>query len=416
MHTLYSWYLSKAVRNVQLILRSALVVRLQQLSMSFHDNVQAGKLQSKVLRDVEAVENLCRLMLEYVLQGSIMVSVALTVTLIKRPSVTLFFVVAAPFAALLMWAFRKPLRQRNEAFRREIEAMSGSISEMIEMIPITRAHAVEHTEVDRLNTQLQRIRESGQRLDKTNNLFASSGWATFQTFSFLCLLFGAWECYHGHIQIGDVILFSSMFGQVVGVIQQAMSILPQFSAGMESIRSIGEVLESPDVEDNDNKREINDVEGRFDFDDVTYTYPGAERPALENFSLHVAAGECIAVVGESGSGKSTMMNLLIGFRRPTSGKILLDRIDMATINYRSFRRFVAVVPQQTVLFSGSVRENITYGLAHVTEAKLHEALEMANCAEFVRKLQPRRQTQRRAAAADCDRAGAAARSARDHSG
>jgi ATP-binding cassette subfamily B protein len=81
-----------------------------------------------------------------------------------------------------------------------------------------------------------------------------------------------------------------------------------------------------------------------------------------------------------------MMNLIIGFRRPTSGKILLDRIDMATINYRSFRRFVAVVPQQTVLFSGSVRENITYGLSHVTESKLYEALEMANCAEFVRKL------------------------------
>jgi ATP-binding cassette subfamily B protein len=80
------------------------------------------------------------------------------------------------------------------------------------------------------------------------------------------------------------------------------------------------------------------------------------------------------------------MNLIIGFRRPGSGRILLDGVDMATINFRSFRRFVAVVPQQTVLFTGTVRDNITYGLQHVSEAKLADAMEMANCADFVRKL------------------------------
>jgi ATP-binding cassette subfamily B protein len=80
------------------------------------------------------------------------------------------------------------------------------------------------------------------------------------------------------------------------------------------------------------------------------------------------------------------MNLIIGFRRPGSGRILLDGVDMATINFRSVRRFVAVVPQQTVLFTGTVRDNITYGLQHVSEAKLADAMEMANCADFVRKL------------------------------
>ena len=80
------------------------------------------------------------------------------------------------------------------------------------------------------------------------------------------------------------------------------------------------------------------------------------------------------------------MNLIIGFRRPTTGRILLDGVDMAVINYRSFRRFLAVVPQQTVLFSGSIRDNITYGLDHITDSRLGEVLEMANCTEFVGRL------------------------------
>lgn len=386
MHTLHSWYLSGAIRNVQLLLRSALVLRLQQLSMSFHDNTQAGKLQSKVLRDVEAVENLCRMLFEFFLQGCIIVSITLAVTLVRAPEVTLFFLIAVPAAVGLMWLFRNQLEDRNAAFRKEVEAMSGRVSEMIEMIPITRAHAVENVEVERMHQHLVKIRDTGQLLDRTNNLFGSSSWATFQAAQFLCLLFNVWQCYRGRITVGDIVTFQMLFGMAVGVVQQAVGILPQFTAGVESIRSIGEILESPDIEDNEGKREVSMVEGRFEFQDVVYQYPNAERPAIEDFTLTVQAGECVAVVGESGSGKSTLMNLIIGFRRPTHGKIFLDRVDMSSINFRTFRRFVAVVPQQTVLFSGTVRENITYGLKHVTDAKLHEALEMANCAEFIRHL------------------------------
>jgi ATP-binding cassette subfamily B protein len=386
MHTLYATCLSSAVRQVQLVLRSALVLRLQQLSMSFHDNVQSGKLQSKVLRDVEAVENLCRMLIENLLSGGIIILAGLVVTLSRRPSVTIFFAMTVPAAVILTGLFRKPMRRRNEQFRMELEDMSGRVSEMIEMIPITRAHAVEGTEVDRLHTQLLRIRTTGTRLDMANNLFGSAAWAMFQFFQLLCLLFNIWQCYHGWISVGDVVMYQGFFAMIVGAVQGFVAIVPQLTGGIESIRSIGEVLESPDVEQNDGKQEVKHVIGRLDFEQMSYTYPGATRPAVEDFTLSVPAGECVAVVGESGSGKSTLMNLIIGFRRPTGGRMLLDGVDTATINFRTFRRFLAVVPQQTVLFTGSVRENITYGLQHVSPAKLTEALEMANCADFVSKL------------------------------
>jgi ATP-binding cassette subfamily B protein len=386
MHTLYASCLSSAVRHVQLLLRSALVVRLQQLSMGFHDSTQSGKLQSKVLRDVEAVENLSRMMVENLLQGGIVVFVGIIVTLMKRPSVTLFFLITVPAAALLTRMFWRRMSTRNEEFRREVEDMSGRVSEMIEMIPITRAHAVEGAEVGRLHVQLERIRDTGQKLDTANNLFQSCAWATFQGFQLLCLLFNIWQCYHGWISVGDVVMYQGFFGMIVGAVQALLGIMPQLNTGIESMRSIGEVLESPDIEENDGKFDVASVRGSFEFERVRFEYPGVDRPAIDDLSLSVRAGECVAVVGESGSGKSTLMSLIIGFRRPTGGRILLDGVDMATINFRSFRRFLAVVPQQTVLFTGSVRDNITYGLQNVSEARLADALQMSNCTDFVQKL------------------------------
>ena len=386
MHTLYATCLSSAVRHMQLVLRSAIVVRLQQLSMSFHDNAQSGKLQSKVLRDVEAIESLARILIENLLQGSLVLMVALSITLHRRPSTALFFLLTVPAAVMLTRWFRRPMQQRNEHFRKQVEEMSARVSEMIEMIPITRAHAVEETEVESVQRQLVHIRNAGQKLDMTNNLFGSASWATFQTFQLLCLLFNIWQCYHGTISVGDVVMFGGFFGMIVGAVQGIVNMTPQLTTGFDSMRSIGEVLESPDVEQNVGKRSVSKVAGRFTFEQTSFQYANTARPALAELNLDVAAGECVAVIGESGSGKSTLMNLIIGFRRPTGGRILLDGVDTAEINFRTFRRFVAVVPQQTVLFTGTIRENISYGLKHVSEAKLKAVLEQANCAEFVRNL------------------------------
>ncbi len=386
VHTRYASHVSAAMREAQRDLRSALVIRLQQLSVGFHDSTEAGRLQTKLLRDVDNIGAVLKSSVDVILSAGCTITIAVTIAIIQAPLVAVFFLFAVPLAVGLMATFRGRLKVRNQAFRHDMEDVSVRVNEMIEMLPVTRAHAAENSEASRMRRQLARLTASGRRLDVTTERFAASSWVTFNSFQLLSLLFCAYLVRQHQLTIGQLVMFQSYFTMIVMLVSNTLGVLPQLTAGAESMRSIGEVLESVEVETDDEKRTVETVDGDLRFEHVAYAYPGANRPAIEDFTLHVEPGECVALVGESGSGKSTILNLVIGFRKPTTGRIMLDGIDMAEINFRSFRDHLAIVPQNTVLFSGTVRENITYGLDDISDRRLDEALERANCTEFVGRL------------------------------
>lgn len=386
MHTLHVRLMSESMRRVEAELRCALIRRLQQLSMAYVQDTHSGALQAKVLRDVEAVHGLASLLINTILGSSMALLVAVVVTARKEPRLLLFYLVAVPVAVSLIRVFRNAMVERNRAFRAQIERMSARIIEMINLLPVTRAHALEEVEINDFESHLSDVRHHGTRLDFLNALFASCTWAFSQMMQLVCLLLTGYMAWQGMIKPGDVVLYNSFFAMITGSVNAFVDGIPALARGVESIRSIGEVLENPDVEHNEGKSTVASVQGRFDFRQVTFTYPGASQPAVQDFSFAVEAGQTVAVVGESGSGKTTLMSLIIGFRRPDAGHILLDGRDMATLDLRQYRRHLAVVPQQTLLFSGSIRENITYGLPGVTEAALQRVLRMARVDEFLSDL------------------------------
>jgi ATP-binding cassette subfamily B protein len=386
LHTLHVYYLSRAVRSMQQQIRCVLVTRLQQLSISFHNRFTTGRMQSKILRDVEVVESLSRQMFGVVLNSFLSVAIALGVTLYHKPVIALFFLVAAPVAVLLVQLFRRPMDKSNREFRTEVETMTSMVTEMLEMIPVTRAHGVEEAETRRLGNQFQTLRRKALRVDLVNSVFGSSVWVCFQLFNLICIGVAAWMAVKGSIQAGDVVMYLGYFGMMVGSINGLVDFYPTLCLGRESLRSLSEILECPDLERNEGKREVKQVEGRIVLDRVEYRYALDLAPAVQDVTLDIKPGESVAFVGESGSGKSTLMNLVIGFRRPTGGRILLDGCDMESLDMRTYRHYLAVVAQNTILFSGTVRENITYGLDHVDDKRLQEVLELANVTQFVREL------------------------------
>lgn len=385
-HVLHINFLSKAVRSVEAGLRSALVRKLQVLSISFHKELKSGKLQSKVLRDVEAVEFLSRQLMLSIVAALINIVAEIGIIINKSLVVTLFFVLTLPVSVFLIYLFRKRVNQTNKDFRKEIEEMSSKVSEMVEMMPVTRAHAIEDIEVQKVDDQLKKVKERGLKLDVITAIFGACNWVTYQGFQIICLIFTVIMAYNGNIPLGDIVLYQSYFTLMVNQVSNILNIYPQLAKGFESINSISEILMADDIEQNQGKQQLQDVSGEFSFEDVEFCYPTADDPVLRKFNLKVKPGECIAFVGESGAGKTTLLNMVIGFIKPSGGRVLLDGKDLKDIDLRTFRKHIAVVPQNTILFSGTIRDNITYGLPHVTEEEVQKVVHMANLGEFINKL------------------------------
>ena len=386
MNYLYVDYKSLATRYAETGLRKALVLKLQQLSISYHTGTMSGKLQSKIMRDVEAIEALSTHMFLSLLNIALNIAVALVVTISKSPVVFLFFLVTAPVAAFIMMAFRTHMKESNKAFRKEMEETSARVMEMVELIPVTRAHALEEEEIHKMSSQLLAVAEKGYRLDLVQSLFGSVGWAIFQIFQIVCLGFTGYLAFQGDILAGDITLYQSYFATIVNQVSAVISLVPIIAKGFESITSIGEVLLSEEVEHNDGKEVLDNVEGEFSFENVHFHYQDSEKNTLRGLNLKVRKGETIALVGESGAGKSTILNLVNGFYLATNGKVLIDGKDLSAIDLRSYRKHLAVVPQTSILFSGTIRDNITYGCSNVSEERLMAAVKAANLSELIESL------------------------------
>jgi ATP-binding cassette subfamily B protein len=388
MNVMYVRFLAKAVRNLENRLRSALVERMQQMSISFYQSTNAGALQTKVVRDVENIEQMMRHSFDGGLGAINSLIGALVITAIKVPKFLPFFLILGPISATVVIKMRKTLNSHNEDFRSEIERMSSRVNEMTTLLPITRAHGLEKNALKTMYTSFSSVKSAGLRLDRLQGHFNAIAWVTFQLTYVMCVGFAAWCAITGFLPItaGGVVMLSSYFGMLVGSVLLLTSIAPALAKGLASIRSLGELLESPDLESNAGKRAVTTVTGKLEFCDVSFTYPTNHKPSLANINVLAEPGRMIALVGPSGSGKSTFINLVIGFLRPTSGSIKLDGVDMAALDLRSSRKFLSVVAQDTILFDGTVYENVTYGMSEPTATAAEAALRAANAWEFVSKL------------------------------
>lgn len=385
MHIAYTRNFMTVVRDTGADLRNALAARLQSLSIGYHTRVSSSIVQTKVVRDVENVELMLQQVTHPLLSATMVLIGAVAMTAIAVPQFLPVYALAVPIALGLRWALSRRSRARNEVFRREVEGFAARVGEMASLIPVTRAHGLERTAVSRVQAGADGVRRAGLHLDMLNGHVASISWVAMQLLGLGCLVAAAIFALTGILPItpGEVVLLSTYFTLLTQGLTSLLMLIPVGARGMESMRSISEVLQEPDLEQNEGKRPVATVDGHLELQQVSHRYDGADRDAVHDVSLDIRPGETVAFVGSSGSGKSTMLNLVLGFVRPTSGRLLLDGDDMQDLDLRTVRRAVSVVPQESVLFEGSIRENIAYGLDDVSDERLRAALRDANAAEFV---------------------------------
>ena len=385
-HYLYVKSEAIATRNVEAGLRGALVRKLQHLSIGHYREMQSGRIQSKMMRDVEAIANLSSSIFMNGMEIIINLVVAIAVVLSKNLFVFIFFALCAPVAGVISFAFRKKLGRLNRDYRHAVEETSAEVMDMVEMVPLSRAHALETTETAKMNRLLHGIARRGLRLDITQSLFGATNWVVFETFQLVCLVFTVVMFLGGQItDVGDITLYQNYFTMLVSSVTMILAMIPTFARGIEAVTSVGELMHAEEEENNDGKHAMETVEGAFTFRGVNFAYEQGH-PVLSDFTLDVKPGETVALVGESGVGKTTVINMVIGYHYPDDGTVTIDGHNLREIDLRTYRKHIAVVPQNTILFSGTIRDNITYGLPEVSEEKLAQILEASRLTDTIAKL------------------------------
>ena len=385
-YIIYARHMNKTLRNIGAGFRNTLIKKLQHLSITYHKNMESGRLQSKFLRDIETIENFYTLLLKNVLTCLLYVIAMCAICIYKSWIVSLFYLVVIPANIMLARIFKKRMERENHSFRSENEHMSAKVTTMIEMLPVTKAHGLEDEEISKIEETIKRHRKSGVILDKTQALFGSVAWAINQVLGLGCLLFTIILAYRNIINIGDIIMYRSYFSLILAHVESLINSYPQLAKGLDSLKSVSEVMFSDRVEETRNKYRLRRLRGDIEFENVSFSYPDSDEHTIKDLSFKVRQGECVAFVGASGCGKTTIMNMLIGFLLPTKGTVKIDGCDIKNLNLSEYRHHLSVVPQTSILFTGTIRENILYGMDYVPEDKFQEIVEAANINQFLKDL------------------------------
>ncbi len=361
-------------RSVESGFKLALVRKLQILSFKYHRQAQSGQLLSKLISDVQFVEMLIYDRLQDVLHLIIDVVLVLCLALLRYPPMLLFYVVIIPTSLTIIRSFSKPILNRKTVMRRRTEHTNAAFKEMLEMDQLTRSHGLQQEEFHKISNKVRQVQEAANAFDTVNVAVNSVTYGGFQGFRLLCLCFAALLFTRGHISMGTVVLFQSLFDILVNSVQKVLDALPQITQGYDSLASINEILFEKDIEHSGSQRLPEPVRGEIELRRLCFAYGSNTEPVLQDISLSVPAGKVAAFVGQSGTGKTSLLNLILGLYPPTGGEIRIDGMNLADLDINDFRRHVAVVPQNTTLFAGTLWENLVYGLKYVSRSHVMDVI------------------------------------------
>ncbi|MCH6257707.1 ABC transporter ATP-binding protein/permease [Puniceicoccaceae bacterium K14] len=383
------WYMSNLVhftRGIGQDLRIRICEQLQALSLYYHRRSSVGSLHSKAIRDIEILETLPRLAIEQGYSFILGITISSIAIFIRKPEALLFFFLTVPICAVVSSLFKRRMSNSVNEYRKSLEGMSTHLNEMVTMMPITRAHGLEQKQLQSMESGIRGVFQRGVHFDKLTAVFAAVSWVVMGVMQMLFLGGSMYACFQRQITVGDVVMFNAFFITLSNTLANLLTFVPQLLQSRESLESVIEILNAPDLEKNSGKGIYQELHGDFKLDNVSFSFPESDRAAIKNLTLHIPAGTSLAIAGPSGSGKSTLLSLLIGFAHPEEGNIILDGKDMKNMDLRSYRQHVGIVTQDPVFFSGSVRENISYGNDEVSDAQVAQALEQAHANEFVQAL------------------------------
>lgn len=380
---LLTYVSEKAIRD----LRSDLYYHLQNLSLSFYSKNKTGEIISKVTNDVGVLQTA-------IVNGAVGVFYELLTLLgavaylfIIDYRLTLFVIIAMPIITYILKYFNLKIRKASRKVQVKLADISHVLEETLSSMKIVKSFCREDYEFERFSAE----NDAGFQAKVKSEQYGASLTAVVEfitALSFTAILwYGGYEVMHGYLGAAELIAFFTLLLTIMNPLGSLSKLSTTIQRALAAAERIFELMEvnNPKFIETKSTKVLDEVKGYLEFQDVSFAY-NENKEVLSGISFIVEPGEVLALVGPSGAGKTTIADLVPRFYEPHKGRILLDGIDISELDLNFLRVQIGIVPQETILFSGSIRNNIRYGKLEATDEEIIAAAKSANAHDFIIKL------------------------------
>ncbi|HET9886588.1 MAG TPA: ABC transporter ATP-binding protein, partial [bacterium] len=352
--------LSKAAQRMIAELRRKVQEHVGRLPVAYYDSNKTGALVSRIMTDVEGVRNLIGTGLVEFAGGLLTAIIAVVVLVRISPSMT---GIALVLMTISMIALRRAFKVIRPIFRErsKINAeVTGRLTESLAGVRVVKGYHAEAREAEVFSGGVARLLTNVLRTLTATSTMGFATTALLGVAGAFVMWLGAHEILSGKLTLGEYFTFTMFLAFLVAPVFQIVGIGTQLTEAVAGLERTREVLdERPENEDPRRVVTLEDIDGEIEFENVGFAYEEGN-PVLHEVSFRARSGTVTALVGSSGSGKSTMIGLVAAFHVPSSGRVLVDGVDLATVRLESYRRRLGVVLQESFLFDGTIRENVAF--------------------------------------------------------
>jgi ATP-binding cassette subfamily B protein len=375
--------MAKVALAIALDLRRRVYRQLQSLNLDYFETAQTGDLVYRLTEDVDRVGEVIHKLFHQFLPCILQLIAVLGYMIYLNWQLTLATLIIAPLMALLITWFGERLLRFSRHSQNQIADLSSLLTEVFSGIRLIKAFAAEDYEIARFSQAAEKNRQAKFATEMVTAIqYPVVGFLTAMSFVSLFML-GGWQISQGNLTGSQFISFAAAAVLFIDPISITTRNYNEFKQGEASVDRVFELLHlHPTITDRPNAMALPLVKGKVEYRHVSFSYK-AGQPVLQDLSLCAQPGEVIALVGSSGAGKTTLVNLLPRFYEPQSGQILIDGVDIQSVTLKSLRQQVGIVPQDTVLFSGTIAQNIAFGQVNYNLQSIEAAAAVANAHQFI---------------------------------
>ena len=367
-------------------MRHALFEHLQEMGFAYYSNAKVGQIMARITSDLFDVTEFAHHCPEEFLIAAIKITVPFVILMGINPVLTLIFLML-PIMLVLARHFNKKMRAAFKESRHQVGEINAQVEDSLLGIRVVKSFANEPMEIDKFD----RGNEEFVRIGRRKYRYMAGYNTTTRSFDgimyIVVVIVGALFIIDGKITAADYMAYLLYISTLLTSIRRVVDYAEQFQRGMTGIERFCEIMDvQPDVNDAPGAKELTGVKGDVTFDHVSFHYNDNDRTVLADINETVKAGDKIALVGPSGGGKTTFCNLIPRFYDVSGGRILIDGQDIAQLTQRSLRENIGMVQQEVYMFSGTIYENIAYGLPGATREQVETAAKQAGADGFIREL------------------------------